>query len=63
MKLKMKTNLGSRDAAKVGLTYQECTEGKVIDVNDDAASELIARGYALPEEIKAVPSTTLIRGK
>lgn len=63
MKVKMKVNLGSRDAAKLRVNWAECTEGKVVDVSDESAEALIARGWALPEAVKGDPKPVEMKGK
>jgi hypothetical protein len=66
-----RVNLGSRDAASLGLRFEDCTEGAKANVSEDQASSLIARGVAVPcesnakaaKEIKAVPSAPEVQGK
>lgn len=60
MKIVMKVNLGSRDAARYGLKYQQCTEGSVLTVAEDVGKDMTARRFAAaveatPKELKAVP--------
>lgn len=55
MKVEMKVNLGSRDAARFQLDCTKCTEGAVVDMSDDAGNWLIGNGWALPQSIEAVP--------
>jgi len=56
----MKVNLGSRDAARYGLKYQQCTEGSILTVAEDVAKDMESRRFATavestPKELKAVP--------
>lgn len=59
MKVSMKVNLGSRDAARFQLNHEECMEGSQPDVSDAAAEWLIATGKAEPVDatktVRAVP--------
>lgn len=63
MKIKMRVNLGSADAAKMKLDYKECTEGNVVDVNDGVAERLVALGLAEFDSQKGVPSKPAQVGK
>lgn len=47
MKLKLTTNLGLHDAGRFGLDHDKATEGAAVDVKQDAADELLRRGWAL----------------
>ena len=65
MKIVMKVNLGSRDAARYELDFRQCVEGAEIDVSDEFADDLVRRGYAavhVPAEINAVPDEPEITG-
>lgn len=58
--VKFRTNLGSRDAAELGLDYEKCQADKVVEVGAKAAESLSKRGIAEwldepKQEIKAVP--------
>lgn len=53
MKVKFRTNLGSRDGKALGLDYEKCLDGKTVDVTEEQAMELGARGWALPVSVKA----------
>ena len=61
MKLKFRTNLGSRDAAQVGLELSQCQCGCEAEVGDEAAQQLIDSGVAemcgeaKSPEIKGIP--------
>ena len=61
MKLKFRTNLGSRDAAQVGLELSQCQCGCEAEVGDEAAQQLIDSGVAemcgesKATEIKGIP--------
>jgi hypothetical protein len=71
MQIVFKVNIGSRDAASLGLNFENCTEGAKANVSDDQAASLIARGVAAPfeskvktaTEVKAVPSAPEVQGK
>lgn len=70
MRVRFTTNLGSIDAARHGLNFQECCKGMECDLGSDAAGLLIKSGLAVdtapppvppvkvPVEIKAVPAAT-----
>lgn len=63
MKLVMKVNLGSRDAAPCGLDFKKAMEGMTVDVSDDIGEKMIAKGWALPESIKGDPKQPKMKGK
>lgn len=62
MKVRFRTNLGSIDAADLGLDHRECQYGKAVNVADEAAEILIARGIAEPAEqtVKGVAKSPAI---
>jgi hypothetical protein len=47
MRIRFRVNLGSRDAAGLGLEFRECGEGSEADVPAKAAEWLINHGYAV----------------
>ena len=63
MKLKLRINIGSVDALRLGLAPDQCQEGAVLDVKDDKADELLAKRWAELDAIKAVPSAPAMKGK
>lgn len=69
MKVRFTTNLGSQDAAKLGVDHRECTAGSVLDVGEGFTSVLEKMGLgsavelvpapepaAKPVDLKAVPA-------
>lgn len=63
MKVKMRVNLGSADAAKLKLDHKECTEGMTVDVSDATAEVLVRRGFAELAEQKGIPTPPQQKGK
>lgn len=56
MRIEFRTNLGIRDASRYSLDHAKCTAGATLDVEDDAAIELVSQGVAVQVEVvKAVP--------
>lgn len=57
MKVRFRTNLGSRDAESLKLDFRKCQDGDVLDVSDSVGAVLIKRGIAeaASQPIKAVP--------
>lgn len=45
--LKLALNLGTKDGAKLGLDADHLKEGTLVDVTDEAAEELLRRGWAV----------------
>ena len=41
-------NLGSRDAAKIGVDYTKCLAGETLDIPDAQAKQLCDMGVAYP---------------
>lgn len=54
MKVRLFTNIGSRDADMLGLDHAKCVVGAEISASDDASSWLVSRGYAEVVETKKV---------
>lgn len=46
MRLKFKTNLGSKDAELVGVDFTKCQKGMELEVSDKAGEWLIKNGIA-----------------
>lgn len=66
MKVRMRTNLGTIDAASIGVDAAKCRAGMEPDVNTEAAQWLIGRRMANavmhavpPEPMQAVPPATV----
>ena len=63
MKVKFRTNLGSRDADALSLDHAQCTDGAVVSVSPATGEALAKRGIVevveaekpKPVEVKAVP--------
>jgi hypothetical protein len=53
MRVKFRTNLGSRDAKDLDLDHAECVADAVVDVSDEAAESLISSGVAVAADLKA----------
>lgn len=67
MKVKFRTNLGSRDATEAGIDHTQCVAGKTVNVPQGFAEYLAKRGIVepladpeTPKEIKAVPDAPAI---
>lgn len=60
MKVRMRTNLGTNDAAALGLKWAECQDGMQVKVPDAVGTHLVSRRMAdeLPD-IEAVPPPTM----
>ena len=57
MKLRLTTNLGFVDARKHGLTVETAREGRIVDLSDESAKELIGHGWAVEPGKKAGTGT------
>ena len=68
IKVKFRTNLGSRDAGQLGLDYTACLVGEEVEVGDKTAEKLESLGLCepisrpKPKKIKAVPTAAKVRG-
>lgn len=71
MKVKFRTNLGSRDASELGLKHTDCLAGETSTVSDKIGDVLVGRGWAVevdkpaktapkPKKVEAVPSKPTI---
>ena len=62
MKVRFRTNLGSIDAANLGLDHRECQYGKVVAVSDAVGKVLTDRGIAeaVEETVKGAAKTPAI---
>lgn len=64
MKVRFRTNLGSRDAVQWGLDHTKCLAGSELEVSSDTAEALQDRGLAEITEkkksVKAVPNKPAI---
>lgn len=71
MKVKFRTNLGTRDAEALGLKACECQDGCECDVKESVAAILCERGIAeaieekrcRPQKVEAVPAEPAIAEK
>lgn len=71
MRMRFRVNLGSVDAAKLGLDYTKCSRDSEVDVsNEKAVAFLTERGIAEPvskggkrDELRAVPPESDIKAK
>lgn len=63
MKVKMRVNLGSVDAKALRLEFKDCTAGKVVDVSEAIAEQMVKRGFAEFGEQKGIPATSAQKGK
>ena len=52
MKVKFRTNLGSRDAEALGLDHTKCGIGCEVECSDETAQVLSGRGWVDPIEVK-----------
>ena len=57
MEVVFRTNLGSRDAAELGLNHTECVIGAKVNVGEETCDKLVARGLVEPVEKPAIPKT------
>lgn len=63
MRVRFRTNLGSRDAAKWGVDFRQCTAGAEVDMDDAAAewlaksgiAEVLASKVGRPRKVTTVP--------
>lgn len=70
MKLKLALNIGDADRQRLqlGPTPESATEGTVVEVEEDAAKDLLRRGWAVrPDEkvgqqVKTVPPAVTLKG-
>ena len=61
MKVKLLTNLGTRDADRLGLDVKKCQAGAEVDVKGDALAVLKGNGWCeIVESVKAVASKAKI---
>lgn len=56
MRVSFKVNLGSQDAAKIGVDFQQCTVGNEVDCDLGAGKWLVANGIATEVVIPAPPA-------
>jgi hypothetical protein len=58
-RLKLTTNIGSRDAVRFNLDVAKAIEGNLVNVEKDAADEMLRRGWATADvSAKAISVTT-----
>lgn len=55
MRVQFRDNLGSSDAASLGVDFRQCTRGAEIDVPDDVAQRLIEKRFAVESAITEPP--------
>lgn len=55
MQVTFRTNVGMKDANRLGLDFTQCQAGQSLEVSDELAAALLDRGLIEPPEIHAVP--------